>query len=67
MVSKWTADDIADVFANPIYAGIPPYPALVTDEMWITTASMAIAEHGAEVFLRKMLIALRASMEAARG
>jgi hypothetical protein len=47
---------------NPIYAGIPPYPPLISDEEWITAARRVIEQDGIEHFLANMLYLLRHAM-----
>jgi hypothetical protein len=47
---------------NPIYAGIPPYPPLVSDEEWIAAARRVIEQEGPERFLTNMLYLLRVAM-----
>ena len=47
---------------NPIYAGIPPYPPLVSDEEWIAAAQRVIEQEGIEQFLANMLYLLRLAM-----
>jgi hypothetical protein len=47
---------------NPIYAGIPPYPPLVSDEEWIAAARRVIEQEGIEQFLANMLYLLRLAM-----
>jgi hypothetical protein len=47
---------------NPIYAGIPPYPPLVSDEEWIAAARRVIEQDGIERFLANMLYLLRVAM-----
>jgi hypothetical protein len=47
---------------NPIYAGIPPYPPLVSDEEWIAAARRLIEQEGIEQFLANMLYLLRLAM-----
>jgi hypothetical protein len=47
---------------NPIYAGIPPYPPLVSDEDWIVAARRVIEQEGIEQFLANMLYLLRLAM-----
>ena len=53
------------IFCNPIYAGIPPYPAVYSDEDWVKVALKVIQEDGVEQFLVNMLYVLRMSMRAA--
>lgn len=50
---------VADILANPIYAGIPPFPRIVSDDEWVKAAVVCIKEEGAEVFLKRMLMMLR--------
>ena len=50
------------VICNPIYAGIPPYPPLVSDEEWIAAARRVIEQEGVEQFLANMLYLLRLAM-----
>lgn len=57
--------ELKGMFCNPIYAGIPPYPAIMTDEDWVKVALKEIEEDGAEQFLVNMLYVLRMSMLAA--
>lgn len=56
---------VKGVICNPIYAGVPPYPAMVSDEEWVAGAKRAIEEDGVEQFLVNMLFVLRKSMQAA--
>jgi len=57
--------EIRGMFCNPVYAGIPPYPAIMTDEDWVKVALKEIEEEGAEQFLVNMLYVLRMSLAAA--
>lgn len=59
----WTEEQIRGVICNPIYAGINPFPPLVSDETWVRTAALMISKEGAEQFLVNVLFALRASFE----
>jgi hypothetical protein len=59
-------EEIRGFLCNPIYAGIPPYPAVVRDEQWVKAALKLIKEEGAEQFLVNLLHLLRGSMEEAR-
>ena len=62
----WTPDDVLRMAANPIYTGIPPYPSIVDDDLWVKAAVKIIDEVGLERFLRVMLKTLRDSMDAAQ-
>lgn len=50
------------IMCNPIYAGVPPYQRVVSDEAWVRAAVELIREQGAEQFLVNMLYMLRSSM-----
>ncbi len=60
-----TERGLKGILCNPIYAGIPPFPATIGDEEWISAAKKLIEEDGAEQFLVNMLYVLRKSMQAA--
>lgn len=55
------------IVSNPIYAGLPPYPRLVSDQAWITAATELIRTEGPEQFLVNMLYMLRASFQEVAG
>ncbi len=63
MTNELSADDVRRVLVNPIYAGIPPFPALVSEDEWVRAGVLAIGEMGADAFLRLMLQTLRESMQ----
>jgi hypothetical protein len=58
-----TEAEIRGIIANPIYAGIGPYPAMVPEEQWVKAAVKAIQEDGAEQFLVNLLSVLRESFQ----
>jgi len=53
---------IKGMICNPIYAGIPPFERIVSDEVWVRSAAQLIKEEGAEQFLVNLLYVLRNSM-----
>lgn len=55
----WTEADVSKMIANPIYAGIGPYPAMISDAQWIDAAAKLITEKGAKHVLREILANLR--------
>lgn len=55
--------DVLDILANPIWVGIPPYPMLIDERIWIKAAVKLIKKEGAANFLRRMIRILRGSME----
>ena len=58
-----TPDKMRAMICNPIYAGIGPYPALVSDEEWVRAAAQMIKKEGSEQFLVNLLYVLRQSFE----
>ncbi len=64
MTQNLSEKELKGILCNPIYAGIPPFPALVSDDEWISAARRLIKQDGAEQFLVNMLYVLRKSMEA---
>jgi hypothetical protein len=58
-----TEAEIRGIIANPIYAGLGPYPAMITDEEWVKAAVKLIEEDGLEQFLVNMLFVLRESLK----
>ncbi len=53
---------IRGMICNPIYAGVPPFESIVSDEVWVRSAAQLIKEEGAEQFLVNLLYVLRNSM-----
>jgi hypothetical protein len=62
--SDATEAKVRGIICNPVYAGIGPFPALVSDETWIRSAAKLIREEGPEQFLVNMLYLARRSFEA---
>lgn len=60
-----TPEAIKGMICNPIYAGVGPYPAIMSDEEWVRAASKSIKEDGPEQFLVNMLYVMRASLPGA--
>jgi hypothetical protein len=59
----WTAEQVRGIQSNPCYAGIGPYPGLVSEVDWVHSAIKVIEQDGAEQFLVNVLAMLRASFE----
>ncbi len=57
-----TPAEIRGMVCNPIYAGMGPFPALVSDEQWVAAATTAIHNEGAEQFLVNLLYVLRQTL-----
>lgn len=58
-----TPAEVRGMISNPIYAGMGPFPALITDEEWVAAAVQAIKKEGAEQFLVNLLYVLRQTWE----
>ncbi len=54
-----TPAEVRGMISNPVYAGMGPFPALVSDEEWVAAATQAIKKEGAEQFLVNLLYVLR--------
>lgn len=57
--THFTTGQVFSMIVNPCYAGIPPYPAKIGEELWIKGISKQIERYGAELVLRVMLDTLR--------
>lgn len=51
--------EVRGMICNPIYAGLGPFPQMVTDEEWVAVAAMFIKKEGTEQFLVNLLHVLR--------
>ena len=45
--------------ANPVYAGVGPYPAIVTNEMWVASFKKLVDDIGLDAALVMMLSELQ--------
>lgn len=59
---KWTGEDVTNILANPIYAGVGPFPAIVSDETWVKGFIKLMGEKGVRQALTLMLKQLRESI-----
>ena len=57
---EWTPEQIRGIICNPIYAGVGPFPALVSDDVWVRSAAVLISAEGPQQFLVNLLFVLRA-------
>lgn len=55
----FTPAEVRGMICNPIYAGLGPFPQMVSDEEWIAAAAMFIKKEGTEQFLVNLLHVLR--------
>ncbi len=60
---EWTPEQVRGVLCNPIYAGMGPLPATVSDDVWVKSAALMISQEGAEQFLVNILFVLRELFE----
>jgi hypothetical protein len=44
---RWTEEMIVDLLANPIYAGVGPFPAIVSDDLWLKAFEHLVNDIGA--------------------
>lgn len=58
-------EEFRGILHNPIYAGVPPFPPITTDEEWIAAAVSLIAEEGPVQFLVNLLAVLRETYRSA--
>lgn len=59
-----TEDKVRGIICNPIYAGLGPFPRMISDAEWVRSAATAIDEDGAEQFLVNLLNVLRKTFPA---
>lgn len=59
---EMTPKKVRGMIANPVYAGVGPYPALIEEEEWVRSAAKMIKDEGADQFLVNMLYVLRQSL-----
>ena len=57
----FTPAEVRGMICNPIYAGLGPFPQMVSDEEWVAAAAMFIKKEGTEQFLVNLLHVLRES------
>jgi hypothetical protein len=53
---------IKGILVNPIYAGLGPFPPIVSDLEWVRACATLIKQDGAEQFLVNLLYVLRESL-----
>jgi hypothetical protein len=64
--TDFTEEEVRGIIANPIHAGLGPFPQLVSDEQWVRAAAKAIRKDGPEQFLVNLLHVLRQSLKATK-
>lgn len=53
--APFSGDDILDMVCNPVYAGMGPFPAIVTDDQWVAAVARVIESHGVETVLQRVV------------
>lgn len=61
--TNWTSAKVLALLANPVYAGIGPFPQIVDDELWIKGICLQIDNLGSELVMRVLLDSLRQAFE----
>lgn len=56
---EWDVQRVEELIANPLYAGIGPFPRLISDTAYVKAASKMIREIGPERYLHLTLKLLR--------
>ena len=59
---EWNEAMIGGILCNPVYAGIPPFPAMVDDQTWINAGVKLAKEIGLRQYLVNLLYQLKNSM-----
>jgi hypothetical protein len=59
---EWNEAMVGGILCNPVYAGIPPFPAMVDDQTWINTGVKLAREIGLRQYLVNLLYELKKSM-----
>jgi hypothetical protein len=60
----WNEAMVAGMICNPVYAGIPPFPAMVDDKTWIAAGVTMVEAEGLRQYLVNVLYQLKKSMQA---
>ena len=45
------------MITNPIYAGVGPYPPIVSDDQWTATGAEYIRQHGLDDYVQQVRVA----------
>ena len=57
-----TPAQVRGMICNPVYAGVGPYPPIMSEGQWVEAAAKMIRDEGEEQFLVNMLYMLRKSL-----
>ena len=61
---EWNEKTVGGVICNPVYAGIPPFPAMIDDKTWIAASVKMVEDVGLRQYLVNVLYELKKSMRA---
>ena len=59
---QWNEKMVGGIICNPVYAGIPPFPAMVDDKTWIAAGVKMVESVGLRQYLVNVLYELKKSM-----
>jgi len=59
---NWNEGMVGGILCNPVYAGIPPFDAVVDDEMWIAAGVKLVEQVGLRQYLVNVLYELKKSL-----
>jgi hypothetical protein len=58
----WNEEMVGGIICNPVYAGIPPFPPIVDDRMWIEAGVKMVKARGLRQYLINVLYELKKSV-----
>ena len=58
----WNKEMVGGILCNPVYAGIPPFPAMIDDQTWICAGVKLVEEVGLRQYLVNVLYELKKSL-----
>jgi hypothetical protein len=58
----WTEEMVGGILCNPVYAGVPPFPAMIDDQTWIDAGVKLAEEMGLRQYLVNVLYELKKSV-----
>jgi hypothetical protein len=59
---EWNEEMVGGILCNPVYAGIPPFPAMIDDPTWIDAGVKLVEEIGLRQYLVNVLYELKKSL-----
>ena len=62
-----TAAHVKGMLVNPLYAGVGPFPQVVSDAQWVAACKRFLQQDTPEQFLVNLLFVLRQSLETSDG